>query len=205
MKREEKNQQTRRCIIEGAMEEFSKKGYEGSSLNTICTKQKISKGIIYYYFHTKDELFLTCVEECFSVLTNYLKEKLHPAEGKTREQMEAYFTVRGDFFREYPIYQPIFFEAVVAPPVHLQAEIQKCKKEFDDLNIEILECLLNQVSLRPSCKKECVMEIFRQFQDFINAKEQFSDLSKKDFAQHEENCKKVLDILLYGVIERAHI
>lgn len=205
MKREEKNQQTRRCIIEGAMEEFSQKGYTGSSLNTICTKKNISKGIIYYYFRTKDELFLTCVEECFSVLTNYLKEKLHPREGEVRKQMEAYFTVRGDFFREYPVYQSIFFQSVVAPPVHLQSEIKKCKKEFDDLNIEILEYLLNQVSLRLSCKKECVIEIFRQFQNFISSKERFFDLSEKDFALYEENCKKILDILLYGVIERAHI
>ena len=62
MKREEKNLQTRRRIMDSALNEFSKQGYGASSINTICSAQGISKGIIYHYFKTKDDLFLACVE-----------------------------------------------------------------------------------------------------------------------------------------------
>ena len=68
MKREEKNQQMRRRIMDSALAEFSGQGYGASSVNNICSAQGISKGIIYHYFKTKDELFLACVEECFSLL-----------------------------------------------------------------------------------------------------------------------------------------
>lgn len=74
MKREEKNQQTKRRIMDSALNEFSKQGYGASSVNAICADQNISKGIIYHYFNTKDDLYLACVEECFMRLTNYLKE-----------------------------------------------------------------------------------------------------------------------------------
>ena len=63
MKREEKNQQTRRRILDSALDEFSKQGYGASSINAVCATQDISKGIIYHYFKTKDDLFLSCVEE----------------------------------------------------------------------------------------------------------------------------------------------
>ena len=62
MKREEKNQQTRRRIMDSALAEFSKQGYGASSVNTICASQDISKGIIYHYFKSKDDLFLACIE-----------------------------------------------------------------------------------------------------------------------------------------------
>ena len=75
LKREEKNQQTRRRIMDSALAEFSKKGYGASSVNTICSAENISKGIIYHYFSTKDDLFLACVEECFTLLTEYLKKE----------------------------------------------------------------------------------------------------------------------------------
>ncbi len=51
--------------MDSALNEFSKQGYSASSINTICSAQGISKGIIYHYFKTKDDLFLACVEECF--------------------------------------------------------------------------------------------------------------------------------------------
>ncbi|MGM9631469.1 MAG: TetR/AcrR family transcriptional regulator [Eubacteriales bacterium] len=203
MKREEKNQQTRRRIMDSALNEFSKQGYGASSVNVICAAQDISKGIIYHYFRTKDDLFLACVEECFTLLTDYLKETVHLTSGDTNERLTEYFTARSNFFRENPVYQRIFCESVITPPAHLQKEIQERKKIFDTLNTQILENLLRQISLCPQFNKEEIIETFRQFQDFINAKVKMSDLTNQEFEAYEEQCRKALSILLYGVIERG--
>ena len=76
MKREEKNRLTRQRIMSGAVAEFAQRGYAAGSINTICASEGISKGIIYHYFETKDELYLACVEECFLKLTEFLQGKL---------------------------------------------------------------------------------------------------------------------------------
>lgn len=201
MKREEKNQQTRRRIMDSALAEFSRQGYGASSVNTICSAQNLSKGIIYHYFKTKDDLYLACVEECFQLLTQYLKNGL--SVGKSaQEQLEAYFAVRMSFFREYPVYQPIFCGAVISPPAHLAADIQARKQPFDTLNAEILESLLDPLPLCPHVTKEEIVETFRQFQDFINAKYQTANMGVREFEMRDESCRKALNILLYGVIER---
>lgn len=201
MKREEKNQQTKRRIMEAALAEFSAQGYGASSINTICAAQDISKGIVYHYFETKDALFLACVNECFQRLTEYIRAHMSQQD-RTENSLENYFAIRTNFFQSYPVYQRIFCEAVISPPAHLRGEIQKCKQDFDDLNIQILKGLLTPLSLRPSFSKEEVIEIFRQFQDFINIRYQMSNAEGQTFRAHEETCRQTLDILLYGVIER---
>ncbi|MGN1156905.1 MAG: TetR/AcrR family transcriptional regulator [Agathobacter sp.] len=201
MKREEKNQQTRRRIMDSALAEFSAQGYGASSINTICSAQNISKGIVYHYFETKDVLFLACVKECFQRLTEYIRENM-PKQDDTESGLEEYFAIRTRFFRFHPVYQRIFCEATISPPAHLRDEIQKCKQDFDNLNIQILEQLLMPFSLRTSISKDEIIETFRQFQDFINAHYQMGDNSDEAFEVHEEKCRKALNILLYGIIER---
>lgn len=202
MKREEKNQQTRRKIMDRALLEFSEKGYGASSVNTICAADGISKGIIYHYFKTKDDLYLACVGECFQLLTEHLRTNFGQRKGSIEEQLKAYFAARAAFFREYAIYHRIFCEAVISPPAHLKGEIKKRKQEFDDLNVRILEDLLEPVALRPHITKAEVIEAFRQYQDFINAKYQMAEMNARELELRDENCYKALNILLYGVIER---
>jgi AcrR family transcriptional regulator len=202
MKREEKNQQMKRRIMDSALQEFSRNGYGASSVNNIASIDGISKGIIYHYFSSKDELFLACVEECFDALTEFLRNKARAYQGDMANSLESYFSARMDFFATHPIYQRIFCESIMMPPQHLANAIQKKKHEFDALNILILEKLLQTLPLRQEISPEEVIETFREFQDFINAKYRFNELSADEFKAHERQCQRALNILLYGVVER---
>lgn len=202
MKREEKNQQTRRRILESALAEFSEQGYGASSVNTISNGDGLSKGIIYHYFPTKDDLYLACVEECFQTLTGHLQSHTN-MEGQTAEErLEQYFRVRLDFFEQNPQYQRIFCDAVIMPPAHLEASIQEKKAPFDRFNIDSLNRMLEPVSLRSDLSRGDVVDTFRQYQDYINARYQMTGSAKIDIRDHEESCRRALRILLYGVVER---
>ncbi|MGN1019506.1 MAG: TetR/AcrR family transcriptional regulator [Aristaeellaceae bacterium] len=203
MKREEKNQQTRRKIVDSALAEFAQQGYGGSSVNAICAAQGVSKGIIYHYFASKDELYLCCVEECFRLLTEHLRACDPGREGPAQKQLEAYFACRMDFFRTHPVYQPIFCEAVVTPPAHLQEEIQARRQGFDRLNAAILEGVLEPLPLRRGMARADVVEVVRQLQDFINARYRVAPMTPEEFRARDESCRQALDILLYGIVERT--
>ena len=197
MKRQEKNQKTKRRILDGALSEFSEQGYGASSINALCSAQGISKGIIYHYFSSKDDVFLACVNECFCLLTNCLAKSIQTVTGNVEKQLEEYFAARLSFFTEYPIYQRIFCEAVVTPPTHLREEVRQCKKSFDVLNLQILERILKPIPLRPEITREEVIETFQEFQDYINA--QYQTVA---FEAHEKRYRRVMKVLLYGVIDR---
>ena len=202
MKREEKNQQTRRRILESALAEFAEQGYGASSVNTISNGEGLSKGIIYHYFPTKDDLYLACVEECFQMLTGHLQSHTNMVGQTAEERLEQYFRVRLDFFEQNPQYQRIFCDAVIMPPAHLEASIQEKKAPFDRFNIDSLNQMLEPVSLRSDLSREDVVDTFRQYQDYINARYQMTGSEKIDIRDHEESCRRALRILLYGVVER---
>ncbi len=200
MKREEKNIQSRRKILESALQEFGRQGYGQSSINTICSAGNISKGVMYHYFKDKDEVYLLCVRECFEELLACLRERLDSEREGAQNRMEAYFRVRMGFFEEHPLYQRIFSDAVMFPPAHLAEEIRKIRAEFNAYNWKTLGSLLDQLTLRPDVTRDEVMEIFEQYQNFIDA----SHWAEGDTGvmAREEKCKRALDILLYGVVER---
>ena len=201
MKREDKNQLTRRRIMDSALAEFALHGYGGSSVNNICVGPEISKGIIYHYFRTKDELYLACIEECFQFLTQRMKAGFQ-GQGSVEKQLEVYFTLRMEFFHQHPVYQPIFCEAVISPPARLTGEIQKRRQVFDALNVELLQGMLRNLPLRAGITEAEVVELFRMFQDFINARCQMPLGDESAFASRDESCRRALNVLLYGVIER---
>ena len=52
-----KSKVSRQKIIDAALKEFGQHGYEGASTNQICLSAGISKGLLYHYFKSKENLF----------------------------------------------------------------------------------------------------------------------------------------------------
>ena len=203
MKREEKNSISLQKILENATQEFARQGYGLSSVNTICSTGGISKGILYHYFKDKDELYLACLKSCFDRLTAALRECAQDGEGTADECLERYFNARLAFFEKNSQMLPLFCEAVVSPPLHLQEAIRGIKADFDALNISVLTALLEKLPLQSEVTTDEVVEVFRLYQDFINARCRMDRYGSNEWKQREQVCKRSLHILLYGVAERG--
>ena len=76
MKQEERRERRIREILNAAMEEFGANGYENVTMDSLCARHHLSKGVLYHYFSNRDELFLLCVESVFRDLRAYLEQKL---------------------------------------------------------------------------------------------------------------------------------
>ena len=127
-------------------------------------------------------------------------------EGETvHRQLQLYFDARFEFFQAFPMYRRIFCEAVIMPPAHLESAVRQRKSGFDEFNISILNRILEPLKLRGGVSRETVVDIFLQFQDYINAKYQTSGEREIDFKTHEEDCRRALDVLLHGVVERKDV
>lgn len=63
-------------ILEIAIEEFSAKGYNNANINIIAKNAGISIGLMYKYFATKEDLFLTCITRGMTILQDTLEEIL---------------------------------------------------------------------------------------------------------------------------------
>lgn len=208
MKREEKNAQSRQRILDASLREFSALGYDAASLNTICSENGISKGMIYHYFKDKDEIYLFCVAECFEQLTSYMTDAVKGMTGTAERRLRGYFDARLRFFAENPLYLGIFKDAALNPPDSLIGEITQARKAFDKLNIVVLTGLLESTTLREGVAVPAVVEDFRMYMDYFNlrfkAVRRGADSPEQALRKHEEMCHRQLDILLYGVLGDRH-
>lgn len=63
-------------ILEVGINEFASKGYENANINIIAKKAGISIGLMYKYFSTKEDLFITCIQRGMSILDDAVDEIL---------------------------------------------------------------------------------------------------------------------------------
>ena len=61
-------------ILEVGIEEFASKGYENANINVIAKNAGISIGLMYKYFSTKEDLFVTCIEQGMHILSSTIDE-----------------------------------------------------------------------------------------------------------------------------------
>jgi AcrR family transcriptional regulator len=81
-------------IVQAARVRFLSEGVDGASLRTIAADAGTSVGMIFYYFPTKDDLFLAVVEEYYAKLLEDLSGSLL-GEGPVRDRLRRAFVRLG--------------------------------------------------------------------------------------------------------------
>ena len=66
----------RKTILDAAFEEFADHGYEYASTNRMVQKAKIGKGMLFYYFNSKKDLFNYLVEYGTGYIVNEYLSKI---------------------------------------------------------------------------------------------------------------------------------
>lgn len=74
---ERASEERKEKILEVGIEEFASKGYENANINIIAKNSGISIGLMYKYFSTKEDLFVTCIQRGMSILDNTVDEILN--------------------------------------------------------------------------------------------------------------------------------
>lgn len=191
MVQEEKSQQSKEKILRAAIDEFGKKGYAGASLNTLLSSNGISKGVVYHHFKNKDQLYLECVSACFKWLMAFLSEI--ECKGTAAEILHDYFETRGIFFRNHPILERVFYDAILQPPPNLVQEITKIRADFDAFNRNLFTAILGGLNLRDGVSEEEGLYYFNLMQNALHL--QF----RSETGSYEERAFKAMEILLYGI------
>ncbi len=69
------NMEKQTTILEHAMVEFAKHGYDKASTNTISKAANLSKGLIFHYFGSKEALFRSAIEEALARINKSFQDQ----------------------------------------------------------------------------------------------------------------------------------
>lgn len=73
-RREREKLQRRETIINAAKELFYENGYQATTMEDIAAAAEVSKGTLYLYFSSKDELYVSIILEGFQIIDKRLGE-----------------------------------------------------------------------------------------------------------------------------------
>lgn len=71
---EEYKENRKKSILESALQCFAEKGFELATIDDICVRSGMSKGSIYNYFKTKEDIYIQLMNEQTRANFDYFKE-----------------------------------------------------------------------------------------------------------------------------------
>jgi AcrR family transcriptional regulator len=102
-------------VLRAARHEFLAIGVEATPLRAIARRARTNLGMIYYYFPTKDDLFLAVIEEPYARLVDAFAEVL-AVPGPVRDRVRALYRRVGAFTPdEAATFRLVVSEALISP------------------------------------------------------------------------------------------
>lgn len=92
-------------ILKAAEELFIERGFAGVSANDVCAKAGVPKGLIFYYFKNKQNLFNSVLDQYYAAQAEAVMAAVAPAAGGTvRDKVHAGVDAYIDFIEKNPGY-----------------------------------------------------------------------------------------------------
>ncbi len=125
-------------ILEVATREFAEKGLHGARVDEIAAATHTSKRMIYYYFNSKEGLYIAVLEEAYRGIRTLEKNELHLDD---LEPVAALRKLVG-FTVDYQLEHPDFTRLVMTENIH-RGEYLAQSKAIRQLNVPAIEGLKN--------------------------------------------------------------
>jgi len=128
-------QRTMADILEVATQEFADKGLAGARIDEIAAATRTSKRMIYYYFGSKEGLYVAVLEEAYRGI-RHIETELHledlPPEDALRKLV--------GFTYDYQLANPNFIRLVMNENIH-RGEFLAQSKTIQQLNVPAINTL----------------------------------------------------------------
>jgi AcrR family transcriptional regulator len=128
-------ERTREDILDVATEEFSEFGLSGARVDSIAEKTRTSKRMIYYYYGSKEGLYLAVLERAYRKIRS-LESDLQLAELPPEEALRQLIGTTFDHDEQ----NPDFVRLVSIENIH-HAMHMKRSSEIADLNISVIRTI----------------------------------------------------------------
>jgi AcrR family transcriptional regulator len=126
---------TRRNIIDVATEEFAANGFSGARVDRIAARTKSSKRMIYYYFGSKEGLYIAVLEGAYSGIRN-VEATLDLAKKSPEEALRTLVAFTFDYYSAHPEFVRLVMNENMLNGIHLSRS-----RAIQRLNVTVIDAL----------------------------------------------------------------
>lgn len=150
MSRAELSEVRRNQIIEAAINVFTRRGFRNATMDDIVRESGLSKGALYWYFKSKDDIIVGLIDHLLSQELTQL-QSLNAAKGSPRQRLQQFIdlTIQDtqDMLRLMPVYYEFF--ALASRRKEIQALFTRFFRAYMDLLTPIFREGMEQGDFRP--------------------------------------------------------
>ena len=138
------NMEKQTTILEHAMMEFAKHGYDKASTITISKAANLSKGLIFHYFGSKETLFRSAIEEALARINKTFQDQFSYQSRDLFERLTELMTYKALVLRN-PDPAIAFITTLGLDENHdLRTQVRQVQEDF---NNEIYQQLLHDLDM----------------------------------------------------------
>ena len=135
---------SREKILSVALELFASKGYHATSVSQIAKKAKISKGLMYNYFASKEKLLDEIIQEGFNSLAEMKYEGKRGIDPE--KQLEEFIDAILDNLYSNFSYWQLYLALLIHPEI--QKKFEKKMQKFRDEFIKTVASLFRKLKVK---------------------------------------------------------
>jgi AcrR family transcriptional regulator len=141
---EEIRKSSKEKILSVALELFAKKGYHAASISQIALKAKISKGLMYNYFASKEKLLDEIIQQGFNSLAE-LEFKAKRGVDPEKQLREFVDSVLDNLYSNFTYWQ-LYLALLIHPEI--QKKFERKMTQFRDEFIQTLATLFRKLKVK---------------------------------------------------------
>ena len=138
-RQKEQRELRKQSILEGALKVFKTHGIEKTTMDEIALESGFGKATLYYYFASKDEVFIAIMEDGWKKLWEGIESKIVEELGPRKKFMGIIKTM-ANIVRNNRILYGFLFTA----PNHIQDESKQIWKTYQERLYAILKSIIEE-------------------------------------------------------------
>lgn len=153
--------QTRCQLLQAAKALFNEKGFSRTTLAEIAEKAGLTRGAAYWHFKSKDEIFITIVEQALDDMTASKKQALSSPDCSAKERLQRLLALPCTLPTEYALVNSVATLLPAYPQfAELEVSVQRHKDQLRQLVQDFLEDAQQQGLLTLHASTESTTKLF---------------------------------------------
>jgi len=185
--------QNRQRIIDAALEVFSNYGYRGSTVAQVSEAANMSKANLLYYFGSKNEIYLSVLEETLSEWLQPLTQ-INP-KGEPVDEIWAYVQVKLSLSKSNPEASRLFANEILQGAPMIGQFLQTELRQLVELKCAVIQQWIDQGKLNAVSPLHLIFFIWattQHYADFSAQTECLTDDPDSLFKDAEHTLKTLI-------------
>jgi len=174
-------------IVNAAIKIFSQCGYEKTSTNQIAAEAGVSKGLVFHYFSTKKELFLSVYRQAVLIYIMEICEKLDPDQRDFLLRIQALILLKFELMKKHPEIFDFIKTAYLETSLQVKEEIAALNRDLLDQSFGLVYENIDYSLFKPDLDRKSALATMlytleKWSENFVrqNADKEWNSLSAKE-------------------------